>query len=682
MGVAAQQVSPAGSRPRAGRSRTAPDPFTAALLLLPGALIVYLGFNAGGYFPNTSAVVTIVLLAVLALRVCVARDPFQGFSPPLAIAAGALALYALWTLISGAWSNAPGRALIEFDRVLLYLVALVLFGSVGRSSTRLRWMLRGLALGIVIVCVAGLITRVLPHVWPTRPGFLTDRLAYPVTYWNALGILASIGIILCFHFASSRGEPRLVRVLSAAAVPPLATTLLFTFSRGGIAAGVIGLVAYVFLARPRALVSGLVATVPSTVIAVAVAYNADLLASDNPTTRGAIDQGHRVALVVALCALAAGLMRGLWVLVDRKPLRLNLAPETEARIRTGGWWALAGVLIVGSLALNVPGYVANQYDRFVHTSAPASGGDVRARLTDPSNNGRLAHWDVALDEFGNSKAHGRGAGTYQVLWAKDRPASLRDLYVRDAHSLYVEVLGELGIVGLLLLVTALGAIFFWLARGMRGPTRTLYGAGLAAAIAWALHAGVDWDWEMPVVTLWLFALGGAVLAAPARRRERPRLASVPVRALIGLGLVLLAIVPARVAVSQSRLDHSRDAYQRGDCKAAVDLARSSISVLGARAQPYEVIGYCEAIHGSARRAVREMQKAVDRDPDNWEYRYDLALAQGAAGLDPRPAAEAALRLDPLEELTREAVRRFRTGDRRTWVRTARTLARETSLDTD
>ena len=78
-----------------------------------------------------------------------------------------------------------------------------------------------------------------------------DRLSYPLTYWNALGLLAAVGTILCFHLTCSRAEPPAVRVLGAAAVPLLVTTLFFTFSRGAIAAGIVGLVAYVVIGRPR-----------------------------------------------------------------------------------------------------------------------------------------------------------------------------------------------------------------------------------------------------------------------------------------------------------------------------------------------------------------------------------------------------------------------------------------------
>jgi hypothetical protein len=39
-------------------------------------------------------------------------------------------------------------------------------------------------------------------------------------------------------------------------------------------------------------------------------------------------------------------------------------------------------------------------------------------------------------------------------------------------------------------------------------------AGACAALtAWALHAGLDWDWEMPGLTLVAIVLAGLVIAA-------------------------------------------------------------------------------------------------------------------------------------------------------------------------
>jgi O-antigen ligase len=648
---------------------------TGALLLLPGVLTVYLSFNAGGFFPNTQAFVAILLAAVLTAHICLATSPFAGFSRPLAIAVGGLALYAGWTLLSGLWSNAPGRALLEFDRALIYLLALFLFGTLPRSPARMRAMLWSLALAIVVVSVAGLTTRVLPDVWPISATIADNRLSYPLTYWNSLGVLCAIGIVLCFHFTSSRTEPRVVRVLGAGALPILSATLLFTFSRGAIAAGVVGLAAYIVIARPRALASGLIAAVPSTIAAVVAAYRADLLASLNPTTPAAVAQGHDVALTIALSAAAAVMLRSLLLVFDTRLSLDSVSQPLRRRLTTAVAGASVLLALVLGLALDAPSSLAHQYDRFVERRSVGDSADLRSRLTDPGNNGRLDHWDVALAGFGEAPLAGQGAGTYQTLWARERP---HPLSVRDAHSLYVEVLDELGLVGLGLLTVVLLSLLFALLVRTRGANRAMYAALLCASLVWTLHAGVDWDWEMPAVTLWLFAIGGAALAASARSERLIGPPSLPARSLAAVACFGIAIVPGLVMVSEARLDESADAFARGDCARTITAADSARSVLGGRSQPYELIGFCRLRQGRPRQAVQELTRAVERDPENWEYRYGLAVARGAAGLDPRPQAQAALRLNPMDAEAKQVARLFRTRERHAWSRKARTLLRSAS----
>ncbi len=242
-------------------------------MLLPGGLIVFAGFNAGGYFPATPAILAIVLLQILLVRIVQAPRPFEGLTLSTLVALVALALYALSTLLSVLWSHASGRALIEFDRAWLYLLVLLLLGSVRPSTHDLRWLVRGLLLGASVVCLAGLTSRVLPNVWPTAPDVSNQRLSYPVTYWNTLGLLAALGIVLALHLACTLTERRPVRVLAAGVLPLLAATLFFTFSRRGDRCrdnrrgGV-----YVLCARPRGLLSGVLATVPPSVALIVVAY--------------------------------------------------------------------------------------------------------------------------------------------------------------------------------------------------------------------------------------------------------------------------------------------------------------------------------------------------------------------------------------------------------------------------
>ena len=86
--------------------------------------------------------------------------------------------------------------------------------------------------------------------------------------------------------------------------------------------------------------------------------------------------------------------------------------------------------------------------------------------------------------------------------------------VRDAHSLYLETAAELGLVGLAALLALLGGVAA-AARRARAPAAT------AALAAWAVHAGVDWDWELPALTLVAVLLAGRVIAAAEPEPERP-----------------------------------------------------------------------------------------------------------------------------------------------------------------
>jgi hypothetical protein len=653
---------------------------SAALLGLPGALVVFLAFNAGGFFPEAVAAVALILVLTIAARLIAAERPLAGFSRPLAVAAGTLGLYALWILLSATWSDSTWRALTEFDRALIYLLALLLYGSVPRHPDRTRWIVRGLAAGILAVCVSSLITRLLPDLWPIAPGFDASRLSFPITYWNSLGLLAAVGVILCFHLSTARSEPRPIRTLAAGAVPILATTVYFTLSRGAILVCIVGLIAYVAAARPKTIGSSLIACLPTSAIAIVVAYHADTLVSANATSAAAAHQGKHVAVAVALCSGGAALVRFLLASVGpRIPL-----PRLSVSIRRAIVGFVAGIAVAtaigGAIAAHLPHFVSTEYHGFVSQAPAAPPRDMRGRLTSASSTGRVRVWSVALnDGFAPSRLTGSGAGTFQLVWDRHRPRKYA-APVEDAHSLYAESLGELGIVGLALIVATLAALMFGLVARLRGPNRTLYGALFAAALAWAIRAGIDWDWEMPVVTLWVFALGGAALATPVYRRRGAGRLSPKMRAAAVAGCLALGVLPLLILVSQVRLDNATEAYLgHDDCRSAISSARSSASLVSVRPEPYEIAGYCEAATGSASQAVRDMSAAVSRDPDNWTYRYGLAVVRAIDGRDPRPAVTQAERLNRWEPLVHDLASRLRTSDRRRWREQGQQLVRRPVL---
>jgi hypothetical protein len=638
-----------------------------ALAALLGATTLYFAFHSGGYFPGATGLAAAEAAVLLAVRFAAGRRIWAGLSAPLAVAALAFVAFALWTLASSRWSHAPHRALTEFDRALLYSLTLALFGSLTFSIRRIRWMLYALAGAIVVICSVAFISRTLPGVIHDVPPIHPERLSYPLTYWNSLGLLAALGIILCGHLACSTRDPWPARVLGAAAVPLLAATLYFTFSRGAtwVAVGAVAL--YAVLGRPRALVTGFLATFPATAAAVIAANPPGPLTGKDPTGPAAIATGNRIALTVLACVVGAALVRGLLIPVDSRLDRLRL-PDRGRRpviaIATGLFVAL---VFAGCATLKVPDLVQDKYREFSSSDARA-GGAGGSRLLSAANNGRQAHWDVALDSYGAHPTRGEGAGTYGIAWQRQRP---NELQAEDAHSLYLEVLAELGWPGLLALGTGLLVILGAFTVRARGPDRALFAALAAAALAWGVRAGVDWDWEMPVLTLWLFAFGGAALASGRERRAERLVLTVPLRVVLVAGGLALAIVPGRVAISEARLSAGTAALKHGDCVKVRADARSALEVVREQPRPHEALAFCDMRERRYAAAARQYRLALRSDPESWKLHYGLAISRAAAGRDPRRAARRLAGLNPREKLVRQGLPALLSGDRGVWRRAGR-----------
>jgi O-antigen ligase len=638
-------------------------------LALPAALTVTLAFIAGGFFPGTIGLAAGLLCLLLLARLTLAERPFAGWSAALAVTTGVLALFCVWTLASSGWSDAPARAMTEFDRALLYVLVLAFMGLHARGPGHLAVLLRWVGLVIALTCAAALATRLFPSTFPTDAGVNVQRLAFPLTYWNAMGMFSGLGAVLLAHLTASEREPAAIRVAAAAGLPVVAVTLYFTFSRGGIAAAIAGLVIYLVLAHPRGLIGALPAVGLPVAFALQRAYSADLLARDVFTGADAREQGRTLFVVLIGCVLAAAALRALALLLDRRLARI----EVGTRARRGAYGAAAAVavlaLAVAVVGFDLPDRVDDAYTQFVAPETTIKDtGDLRSRLTDLNNNGRLAHWRVALDAAHEHPWRGVGAGTFRLLWEQGRPKP--PIKVVDGHSLYYETRGELGWIGVLLLAIALAIPIVAAATRLGGSARHVYAAFIAAAIALLIHANVDWDWEMPALFIWFFGASGVVLASradSARSLPAPRRLT---RLVAGLACLLLALTPVTVALSQLRLNRSVEAFQRGDCATATDAALGSLDVLSVQAEAFEVLGWCDARAGRPGLAVDAMRAARLRDPHNWQYAYGLSITQALAGEDPRSAAQLALRLNPLEPLARKLVRDMRTNS----AKRRRTLA--------
>ena len=220
-------------------------------------------------------------------------------------------------------------------------------------------------------------------------------------------------------------------------------------------------------------------------------------------------------------------------------------------------------------------------------------------------------------------------------WTQHRPV---EFTVRDAHSLYLETLAELGPLGLGLLLAVLGAP---VVAAIRSRRHVLVPTALAAYVAYLAHAGIDWDWELPAVTLAALLCAGAILHTD-RGTSRP-LSEGPRTALVAMtvGLGVFAVVSL---TSNSAMSASADAIARSDRARAKEEARKAERWAPWSSRPWQLLGQVERAQGDAATARAHFREALERNSQDWELW--VALAGSTQGQERRRALAAAALLNP------------------------------------
>lgn len=439
--------------------------FLVAGVLLTGPTA--LAFWSGGFYDRPRTVAGIVAWALVAM-LAVAGESIPG--PRAAWAAiGGLVGLAAWSAISLGWAPLSEPARDDVARLVLYTGALLASTMAWRSRREVRLVEPLLALGALVVSLYGLAGQ-LGVLELDQSATAADRLEQPLTYWNAMGALAAFGLTLAIRVAGDRARPLSLRAAAGAAAAPLGMTIYLTFSRGAIAALVVGVVVLLVLGLTR-----------DQVRAVAVGVGAGIAGAV------AASVGDAAALVaLALLPPAAALL----VLRSARHDPRTYTPPRRAVVA-----GIAVVILVGAPLAAVA------LDRGIaEPSATAT------RLDDVGSN-RYAYWEVALGSWWDDPLRGSGTAGFRVDWLREREL---DEPVRDAHSLYLETAAELGLVGVLLLTLLAAGIAAGATAAVRRE-RELVAGSVAALSALAVHAGLDWDWEMPAVALPALVVAGVLL---------------------------------------------------------------------------------------------------------------------------------------------------------------------------
>ncbi len=464
------------------------------------------------------------------------------------------------------------------------------------------------------------------------------------TSWGVPAAAASAGVLLALIRPAGVGPlERIWLALLAAFAGWTALALVWTDSVPRTVLELERVLLYVAVAGALVLLAGrssapaLAAGVVGAVTAVCI-WNLAVRAAGAGSARGDVARplGYENGLAI-LAAVGALLACGLALSAPTRTLRLAaastlavLVPDLALASSNGGWTALAVGVVVAVALLRRSRRVVIAAVALVAATVVAAGALAG------HGNPRTAYWRAAWRQHEAAPWLGTGPGTYAQAWLRYRQ---NDRTTQDAHSLYLETLGESGPLGLALLGAALLVPLAGAAAARRDP---LVAGATGAYAAFLVHAAVDFDWELPAVTVAGLAAGAIVLL----RARAPALGApgVSVRLLVGAAALAIGGFSVVALVGNRAVASARDAIAASRPQAAVSDANRASSWLPWDSRPLEELGLARLAQGDRPGAAAAFRRAVAKDPREAGLWFELAAA--TSGAEAQSALAHAHALDP------------------------------------
>jgi hypothetical protein len=599
--------------------------FTTAI----AATVFLVGWANGGFSASAWGWIAFLFSCATAFALL----QFEPRAPRMLLAwGGAITLFVVWTMLSLLWTPDVTTGVQNVQRDLVYLSAALLAITIAHAATPVR-LRDGVLIGASALCVFGLAKHLTPDVFGvSSQASVPGRLYSPLGYWNAQGMLAVLAVILAAGVVSA-DRSALRRAIAGGVIPVLAVEILFTLSRGAELALVFGIIMWLVIDPKR-----LEATVWLAVVALGAGI-ATWQANRTPALFGegygltAAPAAHRLEFEIVAICLATGCC--VYAMARIGPLVMIPRWVRSSYVSL----LCAGAVLCLSAAVHQYGNPASwpgtAYRSF--TAAPTVKQDDPSRLLTFSLTNRDLLWSVAWREGTSHPVQGTGAGSFDEYWYRNRTAVMDS---GSAHSLYLETFGETGAVGLLLLTVTL---MIPVLAGIRARFSPAVPSMVGAVAGFLLHAGTDWDWLVPGLTLPTILCSAALLAS-CGGVPSVLLAAKKRRFLVACAGVVAVVAALGLAGNQLLLD-SYDAANRGDFRAAErDASRA------ARWQPWSFlpwmqIGNARSALGDVAGARRAYETAASREPDRPEPW--IALAETSSGRQRELAVRRAQELNPI-----------------------------------
>lgn len=623
--------------------------------LVESLLIAFISISCGlspllyGFYDvNVWGPIALGSLAAL-MGILIARPAAPRLGALLAIAA--LAVFWLWALASTTWAESADQAMTEANRWMLYAALFAILVSLIRDD-RLSVVVLGAGAAVILALGGYILGRMLAGSGSEL--FLGGRLHKPLGYINGEAGYLLLGMWPLIALGERTRNP----LLGGAAI-----------------AGASGLLSLVVLGQTRAVIPA--ALVSALVLLVAVPGRtarcwallftlAGVALSLSPVLHvyEAAQEGvspaslplRAAALAIIGASAGAGSAWGLAIWISSGVSRRFPASKATGVLGWAPLVAILGVVAVVALsAVNDPvGRVRHGYRAFTQLQGDAASS---SRFSSGGGN-RYEYWRIAWDQFSAHPFQGVGAGNYDRTYFLERRIA-ED--VRQPHSIELQSLGELGIVGGSLLVLLFGAVLAGFGRRARAARADPRQGALAVAaggtfLVWMIHTSVDWLHLIPGIT-GLALCSAAVLTGPWRKPRASGTGKVRLLVLVvsGIAVAIGAVLVARVALAE-RYREQGERLLPDQPVAALAKANDSLGLNGQAVPTYYLRAAAWARLGDYRRSRSSLLGATRLEPHDfvtWALLGDLATRRGdraaarryykhAARLNPRDASIAGL----------------------------------------